>query len=222
MYGFRIPDSISLRWLLILPATLLTLGTAGIVAWLALQDGRTAVNTVAQQVREEILQRVEGQLQEYLQVPLQVNESNAHALKAGILRLDEPRSVQRYFYSVLKAHPSLAYSFIGTPDGEFYGARRLRDGTLQIVRAGTITGGDSHNLATNDLGDALELEQVYSNFDPRTRPWYQAGVDADGPVWTPIYRHFVIHDLALTAARPCYDPSGDLLHVIGMHPRQSI
>jgi len=207
---------LSLRWLLIAPTVLLTLLASGFVAWFALHDSRQAVDDVAAQLRSEVLARVQGQLHEYLHIPLHVNEANVQALQSGLLRLDDPQNVQRYFYSVVKAYPSLAYSFFGTTRGEFYGARRLRDGTLEIVRAGQSTGGDSHNFSTNSLGDAQKLEHVYKNFDPRTRPWYKAGAEAHGPVWTPIYRHFVIHDLALTASQPFYDNDGKLVGVFAV------
>ncbi|MCG5516986.1 MULTISPECIES: ATP-binding protein [unclassified Ectothiorhodospira] len=206
----------SLRWLIGIPVVLITVLSAGFVAWLAIADGRDAVNDIARQLRTDILTRVEDQLTHYLSIPAQVNEDNARALRSGILDLDDPTLVQRYFHGVIESQPSLAYSFFGTPEGEFYGARRTADGSVQVVRAGKVTGGDSHNFSTNDLGDALELKQVYPNFDPRTRPWYQAGVAAGRSTWTPIYRHFVIHDLALTASRPHYDADGELLGVFAV------
>ncbi len=205
-----------LSLLIVVPFAALIVLSVGAAAWFALNNGRTAVHVVAQQIRTEELARVRDKLADYLQTPLSVNESNAHAMRAGLLRLDDTVNVQRYFYAVVKANPSLAYSFFGTTEGEFYGARRLQDGGLQIVRAGQVTGGDSHNFSTNEYGDALELEQVYKNFDPRTRPWYKTGVAAGGPVWTPIYRHFVIKDLALTASQPFYGPDEELLGVFAV------
>ncbi|EHQ51984.1 multi-sensor hybrid histidine kinase [Ectothiorhodospira sp. PHS-1] len=213
--GIRAP-AFSLRLLIGLPLVLLTMISAALVAWLAIHDGRLAVDDIARQLRTDVLIRVEDRLTGYLGIPPAVNEANARSLRSGVLRPEDTANVQRYFHGVLSTHPSLAYSFFGTVEGEFYGARRLRDGDIQVVRAGAVTGGDSHNFSTNDLGDALELRQVYPGFDPRARPWYQAGVAADGPTWTPIYRHFVIHDLALTAAQPFKDDDGNLLGVFAV------
>ncbi|TVQ70825.1 MAG: response regulator [Chromatiaceae bacterium] len=206
----------SLRWLIGIPMVLITFIASGVVAWLAIVDGRDAVNDIARQLRTDVLARVEDQLTHYLSIPAQVNESNARALRSGILDLQDPTTVQRYFHGVIESQPSLAYSFFGTTEGEFYGARRIADGGVQVVRAGEVTGGNSHNFSTSDLGDALELKQVYPGFDPRARPWYQAGVAAGRPTWTPIYRHFVLHDLALTASRPYYDANGQLLGVFAV------
>ena len=208
--------NISLRSFIIIPFVFLIVFSSTIIALFSLQNGRIAVNDIAGQLRAGVLARVEDRLTEYLRTPLNVNEVNVRALESGLLDIDDIQNVQRYFYSVIKAHPYLAYSFLGTPQGEFYGARRLPDGKIQIVRAGHLTHGHSHNFSTNLLGDALELKQVYKNFDPRTRPWYQAGVAAKGPAWTPIYRHFVLKDLALTAAQAVYDENGNLKGVFAV------
>ncbi|AGW12992.1 putative multi-sensor hybrid histidine kinase [Megalodesulfovibrio gigas DSM 1382 = ATCC 19364] len=206
----------SLNYLIVIPLSLLVVVAIGLTSLLVFKAARMAVHDMALQLRTEELARVRDKLSDYLAVPQAVNESNAHALRAGLLRLDDPESVQRHFYAVLRQHPALAYSFFGTVEGEFYGARRLPDGTLQIVRAGRQTGGDSHNYVTTPLGDAGTLAQVYKNFDPRVRPWYKAGVQAAGPTWTPLYRHFVIKDLALTASLPYYDAYGELVGVFGV------
>ncbi|WP_200181279.1 ATP-binding protein [Ectothiorhodospira mobilis] len=208
--------ALSLRWLIGVPVVLVTLLSVGIVAGLALYQGRLAVDDMARQLRSDVLYRVEDQLTHYLEVPLRVNAHNARALRSGVLDLDDPGTVQRYFHNVIETHPSLAYAFFGTVEGEFYGARRTAEGKIQVVRAGRTTGGDSHNFSTNALGDAVALQQVYPGYDPRTRPWYQAGVDQGGPIWTPIYRHFVLHDLALTAVRPYWDEQGRLRGVFGV------
>ncbi len=69
-------------------------------------------------------------LEVYLRVPLEVNELNKQALQSGILNFDQPQNWQRYFYGVIKTFPWLVYSFWGTPEGEFYGARRLPQNEL--------------------------------------------------------------------------------------------
>ncbi|MBF0242927.1 MAG: response regulator [Desulfamplus sp.] len=214
--NFTSNPTISLRYLIILPVVFIIVSSTLSIAWLAFRDVRAAINDIATQLRSEVIARVEDRLVEYLELPLRVNELNVHALESGLLRLDETINVQHYFYAIIKTYPSLAYSFFGTPDGEFYGARRLPDNEIQIVRAGSVTKGNSYNFSTNALGDAVELKQEYKNFDPRTRPWYQAGAATDQAVWTPIYRHFVIKDLALTASKAVYNSDGKLKGVFGV------
>ncbi|MDQ7833107.1 MAG: ATP-binding protein [Desulfovibrionaceae bacterium] len=205
-----------LRLLLTAPMVLLTILAAGTVGGFALFDSKIAVGEVAARLRAEVLSRVEVQLREYLSIPPAVNAANAMALSLGLLDPDDPGNRQRFFYGVAASNPSIAYSFFGRPDGQFCGARRLADNELQIVRAGPDTGGDSRNFSVTASGLAGELRQVYPGFDPRTRPWYKAGEAVGGPVWTPIYRHFALKDMALTAALPAYDASGRLVGVFGV------
>ncbi len=205
----------SLRVWLTIPVLLLVLATGALIGWLELRGGREAVGYAAGQLRGEVLARVRQTLAAYLDVPVALNALNAEALRRGLLDPGDARNVQRYFTTVIGANPSVAYSFFGTPQGEFYGARRLGPDEVQVVRAGVETGGDSHNYAATDAGDAGELKQVYKNFDPRTRPWYKAAVAAAGPVWTPVYRHFALGVPTLTACLPAYAPDGTLRGVFG-------
>ncbi|WP_428562140.1 MAG: ATP-binding protein [Solidesulfovibrio sp. DCME] len=204
-----------LRLLLTAPVLALVLLTGLGIGWLALSGGRAAVGEAAGQLRAEVLLRVRQTLAAYLRVPEEVNALGAEALRRGLLVPGQPQNVQRYFSAILEANPSIAYNFYGTVDGEFYGARRLGPDTVQIVRAGAETGGDSRNYAVTPDGDAGELKQVYKNFDPRTRPWYKAGAAAGGPVWTPIYRHFALGVPTISACLPAYGPDGGLRGVFG-------
>jgi signal transduction histidine kinase/CheY-like chemotaxis protein len=199
-----------LRVALTLPFVALFLVGASAIGWLSLDNGRRAVNDVAQQLQADVILRVNERLAAYLEIPTRVNEANAQALRSGLLRLDDPASWPRHFYGMLKTHPSIAYSFFGQPDGEFYGARRTVQGAIQVIRAGRETEGHSTYFRASELGEPLDVQHVFKNFDPRTRPWYKAAVAAKTPTWTPIYRHFVLQDLTLTASAPFYGPTGEL------------
>ncbi|EHJ49107.1 multi-sensor hybrid histidine kinase [Solidesulfovibrio carbinoliphilus subsp. oakridgensis] len=217
-FSFR-PGSVrepSLRVWLTAPFLVLMLASAGLVGWLGLTGGREAVLDVAGQLRAEVLFRVRQTLAAYLSVPPEVNALNAQALGRGLLVPEDPRNAARFFATVVEANPSIAYSFYGDAAGEFYGARRLAAGEVQIVRAGRETGGDSFNFAVTPDGDVGDLRQVYRNFDPRTRPWYKAGASAHGPAWTPVYRHFALGVPTVTACLPAYAPDGALRGVFGV------
>ncbi|MBN2887101.1 MAG: response regulator [Chromatiaceae bacterium] len=206
----------SLRLLIGVPVMLFTVLSTALTAWLAMENGREAVNEVAHRLRADVLLRIEDRLSDFLATPQHINATNAQALRAGLLRLDDPVNVQRHFHALLSAHPDVVYSYFGSVDGEFYGARRMGDGAIQVVRAGRETGGDSHYFTTEALGDAQTLVDVYPDYDPRSRPWFEAAARAQGPVWTPIYRHFVIPDRALTAALAYRDEEGELRGVFGV------
>jgi signal transduction histidine kinase/DNA-binding response OmpR family regulator len=206
---------IHLRNVLIAPFALLVCSAVGLVWWLSWSTSMEVQADLVRQLRTEVSTRVRERLAEHMAVPPLVNRLNANAMANGQLKLDDLAVCQPYFYRHIKTFPTIAYSFFGTVDGEFYGSRRLANGDLELVRAGKITGGDSHNFAIDDQGRAGELRKVYPNFDPRRRPWYQAAEELGRPTWSPIYRHFTIPDLALTASWPMYDSRGKLTGVFG-------
>jgi signal transduction histidine kinase/CheY-like chemotaxis protein len=208
--------TVPLRLALTLPFVLLILVCSGLIGWFALDNSRKAVLDVAGQLRTEVLRRVEEHLARYLAVPHEINAANALALSSGILDLHDPVNRGRYFYGVVATHPLIAYSFLGEPDGEFSGARRSPEGEVELIHAGADTGGASVYHAASHLGDPLEFRAAFKNFDPRTRPWYLSGARARGPVWSSVYRHFVLKDLTLTASLPIYDAQGALMGVFGV------
>ncbi|GFK92462.1 Autoinducer 2 sensor kinase/phosphatase LuxQ [Fundidesulfovibrio magnetotacticus] len=207
---------VSLRFALTLPFVALIVLSCGLVGFFSLWDGREAVLDVAGQLRSEVLKRVEDHLTGFLDLPRKLNEANAQALRAGVLDLSDPVRRARYFHGVVAANPRIAYSFIGLPDGEFHGARRNEAGEVEVIHAGRDTGQASTYFSTSPLGDPLEFRAAYPNFDPRARPWYKSGVQAGKAVWSPVYRHFVLKDLTLTASLPVHDGKGGLVGVFGV------
>jgi hypothetical protein len=64
---------------------------------------------------------------------------------------------------------------------------------------------------------AGEVVKEFGLFDPRTREWYKKASNEKLAIFSPIYKHFVMYDLALSAAIPVYDEHGELLGVFGTH-----
>lgn len=207
----------SIRAVLIIPFVVLTFIATGLIGVLAIRNGQNAVHDVTHQLHDEISLRIQARLKEFLAIPPLVNLLDANALTAGRLDLADENSWQPYFARQLESFPSIAYNFFGTPSGDFYGAaRRTLGSQIDLVRAGTVTGGNSTYYALTPEGRASEVLHVVPAFDPRTRPWYKAAAIAGKPVWSPVYRHFVIKDMAVTASYPVYGPDGHLLGVFGV------
>jgi len=206
----------SLTTALVVPFVVLTALAVGLAGWLAVQAGHSSAEDVARQLDEEVAARIVSRAREFLGAPPLVNTIDANALELGGLDLGREESWQPFFARQMRAFPTAMYNFVGLPDGEFFGARRGERGDVQLVHAGKSTGGNSvyYALTPEDRAGAVLAE--FKNFDPRTRPWYAAAVEAGKPVWSPIYRHFVIKDLAITASHPVYDASGKLRGVFAV------
>ena len=161
---------------------------------------------------------IQTQVDRFLEEPYHVNRTNLDLLEKGIVDLEVPAERERFFSSVLETHGESIYSFsFGGENGEYHGARRTPEGRIEIMRNDRETGGSSwYYLALPDGTAGMKTLET-GPFDPRTRPWYKEAVRVNGPVYSPLYKHFVMDDLTVSAAVPLRDREGALLGVLGTH-----
>jgi signal transduction histidine kinase/CheY-like chemotaxis protein len=204
-----------LRWVLVVPFVLQIFAAVGLTGWLSLRNGQDAVNAVSAQLRNEVATRVQDRLKAGMEVPHLINQLNANAIALGHLNLQDVASRERYFWRQIKTFPQVTHTFIGTPEGEYIGARRLPNGKQQIdVIYQQQPRGDVYYFPTNAQGQRSGQPEVGAKLDTRVRPWYNVALEAGKPVWSPIY---ISADggLALSAAEPVYDSQGRFQGVLG-------
>lgn len=210
----KLSGKLPLRTVLIVPFVLQTFGAVGIVGYLSFKNGQQAVNDVATQLRGEITNRIDLNLKSYLNIPHQVNQSNAAALDFGQLKLQDSGGLERHFWRQIQIFDSLTFAGIGLENQENIGAERADDSSL-TVRVSTIASNfDFRTYATNEKGDRTKQLTNKPNFDPRTRPWYKAAVAAGKPTWSQIYPHTKGITSYLGAAMPYKTESGQLQGVL--------
>lgn len=179
-----------------------------------LRSAENTVETLAADTHETIASQIES----FLHIPLHVNEMNHLMIENKILDLSDARQREQFFAGVLQSHPEVIYSFsYGTTDGEYYGARRNKSGEIEIMVNNQSTGGESWYYEVNDDLTAGELAVKLGPFDPRSRDWYLAAANSGQPVYSPVYPHFVMEDLSVSAAWPIDDAAGSLAGVMGAH-----
>jgi adenylate cyclase len=195
-------------------STLLQVVTAvGLTGYFSMRNGQQAVNDVATQLRNEVTKHVKDRLQRYVATPHLVNQINATIIDAGQSNGLSERQQERFFWQQLQAFPELTYTLYGSETGEYFGARRMEDGTSQIIRRDPATGINQY-FAVNE-GDRTQRVEVLPDFDARLRPWYRRGVQAKKPAWSEIYTHVSTNSLAITAVKPLYNQQGELQGVLG-------
>ena len=187
-------------------------GSVVFSSWAASAKNMTA--HMASDINDEIYNQVNN----FMQAPYHLNETNNKVIENGMLDLADEEQRDRFFVGVLEAHSDSIYSFsYGTANGEYYGARRNENGVVEIMRNNAETGENSWYYSVNEDLTAGDLVVQAGKFDPRTRAWYKAAVEAGGAVFSPIYKHFVMDDLTVSAAWPVYNESGNLDGVLGTH-----
>ena len=214
-WATKIIGKAPLQTVLIVPFLVQIVGTVGVVGWLSFQNGQRDVNDVAAELRGEITERMKDKIQTYMSIPHIVNHLNVQGLKLGQLNLEETQKLELHFLKQIQYFDSISIIYVGKENGEHSGAFQAKDRTL-ISAADSSTNNKLARYTADSQGNRVKLVQISPDiYDPRTRPWYIAAAAAKKPIWSQIYTDFLTRDLAITAAMPIYDDSGNLLGVAG-------
>ena len=177
-------------------------------------SARQTIERVAGNINKEIYNKVYS----FVTVPEHMNKENYYNIQKRIVDLSDDGERDSFFVGALHSRKDEIYSFsFGTANGEYYGARRNENGVIEIMRNNAGTGGISKYYSVNSDLTAGQLVVEAGRFDPRTRAWYKAAEKTGGPVFSSIYKHFIMDDLTVSASQPIYGPNGELLGVLGTH-----
>jgi hypothetical protein len=210
--NISIKKSVILVFMSVMMITLCGIGYLVFMNWFS--SARQTTENIAGKMSESIY----GQIISFMYVPNQINETNHKILASGILDLNNEKIRDKFFVGVLSSYDDEIYSFsYGTATGEYYGARKNENGIIEIMKNNASTRGNSWYYSVNEDLTAGELVVQAGKFDPRTRAWYQAAEAAGGPILSPVYKHFVMDDLTISAAWPVYNEEKQLQGVLGTH-----
>ena len=202
------------KWFTIPPLLQLVI-TIGFIGFILIQASMSSSHLILIELHQQMQKQVSRELSQHLESAMILNQMHYDHLHCGMLNLKSTAVREQYFTNHLKLYPDLAMTFVGQPDGSFYGARRTADGELQVVRNDSTTNGASWYYRTDSLGEGIELMEQFPNFDARTRPWYTKAVEMGKPTFSNVYSHFIFHEPTITATHPVYDQNHQLIGVFG-------
>jgi diguanylate cyclase (GGDEF)-like protein/PAS domain S-box-containing protein len=206
---------VPLRVILIVPFVLLMLFMVGLTGYLAFRDGRLAVQDVAAQLRNEISSKIQRHLQSYLATPELINRINASVIEQGLLDVNNPVAMERYFWKQIQVFDSVTSIYFGNTRGGLADAgREGADGALYLITTDDFGSGPFRKYAADSQGRRGELLLTVPDFDARSRPWFARAAASGQVAWSDIYILFTGQDLAIAASRPVYDGDGGLLGVV--------
>ncbi|MEO1621215.1 MAG: response regulator [Cyanobacteria bacterium J06632_3] len=211
----RFLANIPLRTILIVPFVLQILGAVGLVGYLSFRNGQNAVNEIAGQLRSEISARIEGELEGYLESPHGFNRINGATLAEGQFDMARGSNAAQFLRQLKVSDFSFA-AYCGDVRGQWLGAMRYvteRQSTPSLVASNTDSDYNFtfYSIAANG-NKGRELKRLRP-YDPRERPWYQAAVRVERPIWSEVYLDFAIGLPTITASEPVYGPNDQLLGV---------
>jgi diguanylate cyclase (GGDEF)-like protein len=205
----------SIREELIIPLIISFLLVMSLMTWILISQSQKMVENVLEELRSEMVMLIDRDLDARIGEAIQLNSINFKAMQNGILDVSDSKNRERYFSTMLNYFPDVAMNYVGFNDGTFYGARRLVDGSIEVGKNNEETQGHSEYYSINQYGDAMALTQVFENFDPRMRPWYQDAVASGKITFSPIYSHFLFKEPTITVSIPYYEDS-ELISVFGV------
>ncbi|MBD2212844.1 PAS domain S-box protein [Nostoc linckia FACHB-104] len=212
---------ITLRWVLVIPFVLQTIGAVGLVGYLSYQNGEQAVENLANQLIHEVSHHISDRLDIYLQTQQQAMAINAQAVQQKSINPQDFQQLRNYLWQQITLSPLLGSSVFVNAQGEQIGYGRLQSQeiveqakklTQENLSIGTVflselqkshLGKRKHYLV-DSKGQAKKL--VYTlEVDNRQLPWYLYAKIAKKQTWSPIFLHKVTPSLGIMALAPIYD-----------------
>jgi signal transduction histidine kinase len=205
---------IPLQLALIVPYVLQVVAAVGVTGWLCIRNGQKEINALSAQLRHEVTARIEEDLLNSLSVAHDANQLAIRTFQRENLDSTNVRALRPIFWDHLQVFDfangvgfaNQAGDLVGVSAAEEAGERKYY---IEIVDRET-----NGNLISYDANATSLLTEVkrVSNYDPRSRPWYQAAKTAGILTWSDIYWSLSQssgNSLAITAAHPLYDDIGE-------------
>lgn len=179
---------IPLRLLLIIPFVLQIMGAVGLVGFLSYRSGQKAVEDIATSLMSEIGDRIEQNLNSYLNAPEQLTQTNAALIRQGILDYQNLPALQTHFAQQLHIFPSAGDVLISNERKDFLEVSRhtANQLTIRILDASKST--NFYRYQADLTGKTHHLLQIRTDYNPHNDPpggksWYGTTREANMGIW---------------------------------------
>ncbi|MBD2108713.1 hybrid sensor histidine kinase/response regulator [Nodosilinea sp. FACHB-13] len=208
---------IPLRLLLIVPFILEIGAAVGLTGWLSLRNGQKAVNDVVSQLEQEVTNRIQVTLDEYLTVPHRINQINADLFELDLLSFEQQATFERHFWQQMQEFEEASYIYVSSETGGFWTAHRnAQAGPITYYVTDNPGDGVMVHFGVDAQGNRAQQLDVTTDYDPRIRDWYTDAKKAGTARWTEVYQLVPELTLAITANAPIYNAAGQLEGVLGV------
>lgn len=203
----RIVAGLPLRIVLIVPFLLQIFGTVGLVGYLSYRNGQQAVEDLAAQLMDEVGDRVELYLEQYLATPELINRINADAVRNGQLDLQNLPQLERHFVNQIQQFESVSTILFGSPDGSFRTIHRspFSGYQLELGKSDPVNPDKFYVYVADNQGRPIRLFNTFNPFPVRDRPWYRSAMDSRRSGWSELFQIGREPSLAVNAYHPLYD-----------------
>lgn len=200
-------------WIVILPVVV---ASAALVTLSTVTTRRVAESIGASYV-DSATAGVTADVRNYLSSAQRISELYTRRVLSGSLSDRDLLSWQRPMLDDLVTNPDVASICFGNPEGDATWLSRVHN-RMELGRAEGANANRAVEYVITESGEvSADPIRVYQ-YDPRKRPWYDAALKSEGPVWTPIYFWFQDQGADSVTGSGCTravrDAQGNLLGVL--------
>ncbi|QLE43638.1 HAMP domain-containing protein [Nostoc sp. C052] len=210
---FSLFKDVPLSCILVALFLLQILLAVGLTAYLSILNGQKAVNEVASELRHEVANRVEQNLQTYLSTPRQVLRGNQNLINIGLLKIENITNWESFLIEQLKTFPDALALTVSNEQQEHLMVEKLNDRQFLLKKAGKSTEYDLYTYKIDSQGQRTQLPEVIKNYDARSHPDYQTAVTAKKFSFSQIFIPSSEPRLFISASQPIYNSQGQLFGV---------
>jgi phosphoserine phosphatase RsbU/P len=213
MPGIRsLVDSLSIRTKIALGAGVIALSCWVLLAGFSYVATSLLLESASKKMFEVASDLVAAELRSTYEPVERVTAVLAYSRLMGPLAEGERLGYVPALVDVLRRIPAAAAIQFGNEQGDYFIVRVLNDALFKrfeapfgaAFEADLIDGASGrHRRWFYDNGVRLlaSKELPRSDYDPRTRPWYQRALQTSGAIRTPPYVFFFMHEIGVTVAR---------------------
>ncbi len=214
------PKRFRLGTLITIAFVLIVVSAVGVTSLLGFLNNESVASHLAGHLSDTDSELIVQHLDTYLKTPHQINQLQSDSIRLGQLPFRDQERLKHHFLELSYRFPTIeAFCYASQDDGNYsivssVGGMGVANETERYWGISSeLTNHSFDEFLINREGQVITKTLSLPDYDPRTRPWYQAAVHAEGPVWTPIYM-WLEGVVSIDAVLPVYSDSGDLLGVL--------
>jgi len=208
----RLLGKLPLQTVFIVPFVLQIVGTVGLVGYLSYKNGQQAVQKLANQLIEQIGERVQDNLTSFLKKPADILQNQQDLITAGVLNLNDMDAWVPYLWQEYKHKQGnrIGNIQIANNQDEYRGAGISHNQYGKLLE-GVAISGKKTIFQLQGYTDFKRLKSLtkpdiqIDNFSARKRPWYQQAMREKKAVWIDTYLVILNKsELVIALSQPLY------------------
>lgn len=195
--------NLSLRQVLLVTFVAEILVSVSLTSYFSWRNGQKTIEALAMRLGKEVTSHTQQHIDNYLSTPALFLQINRLFTDSGKIDLEDRQELQRIFWQQTQIDPHIDTIFFGSETGDFLEVENKELAKVSIRDRNTAPYWETYTLDSSGRKTERINRQEY---DPRQRPWYQAAIEQQELVWSPVYMFTDPPVLGITSAMPIINP----------------